>query len=46
MTPEERSQMGYLCETLATEKELKHFESIVEELMALIDRKHKRLQLD
>ena len=46
MTLEERSQMGYFCEMIATEKNLEQFEAVVQELMALIDRKRQRLQLE
>jgi hypothetical protein len=43
MTPEERAQLSYLCEMIATEKNGEKFDSLVDELMALIERKHKRI---
>ena len=43
MTPEERAEMSYLCEKIATEKDGEKFDSLVEELLALIEQKHKRI---
>ena len=44
MTPEERSEMAYLCEKIATEQYAEKFDSLVDELLALVEQKHKRIR--
>jgi hypothetical protein len=43
VTREERAELSYLCEKIATEKNGENFDSLVEELLALIEQKHKRI---
>jgi hypothetical protein len=46
MPPKDRSEMAYLCEKIATEQDPEAFESIVQQLMELIERKRQRLRLE
>ena len=43
MSPEERSEMNYLCEKIATEKDGPIFDRLVKELLELLEAKHKRI---
>ena len=43
MTPEERSQLNYLCEKIATVKDAAVFDALVVELLKLLKRKHQRI---
>jgi hypothetical protein len=43
MTPEETERMYRLCEKLQTEKNPSVFDNVLEELLELLEQKHKRI---
>ena len=44
MTPEEREPLDSLCNRIAMEKDPQRFASLVQELEALLEARHERLQ--
>jgi hypothetical protein len=44
MTPEEREEMGQLCDQIAVEKNHGEFTQLMDDLIELLQRKEKRLE--